>query len=147
MKYDERGRELPDPTPIAIPVGFNRPETLQEQIRRLVRNEFSQVAAATGFETFDEANDFDVPDADAELHATEYEMDPEVPNGKAGFERPQKGTEDADAGGKAKGDDVESDEPTRPGAKGQTPPGSGTPRPGPGDQVTPHGAAVPPRTA
>ncbi|AFS65320.1 hypothetical protein [Dragonfly-associated microphage 1] len=74
MKFDEKGRELPDPTPIEIPTGFRRPETLQEQIRRLIRSE--QFAAQMGrpdAESFEEANDFDVDD-DGELPVTQHEF-------------------------------------------------------------------------
>lgn len=47
----------------AIPVGSKRPETLQEQVARLVRHsEFAKEVAARGLETFEEADDFDVPD-------------------------------------------------------------------------------------
>lgn len=60
---DEQGRELPDPTPLEVPVGFKRPETLAEQVRRLVRSEhFNAEREALGEETFDEADDFDVDD-------------------------------------------------------------------------------------
>lgn len=62
MRYDEQGRELPDPTPVEIPVGFQRPESLQEQIKRLVRTELSAQAQAEGFESFEEADDFEVGD-------------------------------------------------------------------------------------
>lgn len=58
-----RRREKPDPTPMAIPIGFERPPTLAEQVARLVRNERLQAAlSASGRETFEEANDFDVGD-------------------------------------------------------------------------------------
>lgn len=62
MRYDEQGRELPDPTPVEIPVGFSRPESLQDQIKRLIRTELSMDAQAGGFESFEEADDFDVGD-------------------------------------------------------------------------------------
>jgi len=62
MRYDEFGRELPDTTPVARPAGFRPPPTLTEQIRRMVRGELSQQAAAAGQETFEEADDFDVDD-------------------------------------------------------------------------------------
>lgn len=58
--FDERGREVSDPTPVEIPVNFRRPETLQEQIRRLIRTEMSVQALNEGKETFDEADDFDI---------------------------------------------------------------------------------------
>lgn len=73
MKYDEKGRELPDPTPIAMPVGYHKPEPLIEQIRRLVKNELSRKAEADGFESFEEADDFDTGE-DAELRSP-YELD------------------------------------------------------------------------
>lgn len=58
-----RHYETPDPTPVAMPSGFKRPETLEERIRRLVRSErFNQDLDAAGLETFAEANDFDIPD-------------------------------------------------------------------------------------
>lgn len=60
MQFDERGREIPDPTPISRPVGFRPPPTLQDQIRAYVRNELSAQAASQGHETFEEADDFDV---------------------------------------------------------------------------------------
>lgn len=59
---DENGHEVGDPTPIAMPAGFKRPETLAEQVQRLVRTTISTEAAAQGDETFDEADDFDVDD-------------------------------------------------------------------------------------
>ena len=58
--FDARGREVSDPTPVEIPVNFRRPETLQEQIRRLIRTEMSAQALNEGKETFDEADDFDI---------------------------------------------------------------------------------------
>lgn len=56
------GREDNDPHPLAIPAGFNRPETLAEQVQRLVRGSISREAEEAGMETFEEANDFDIPD-------------------------------------------------------------------------------------
>lgn len=60
---DENGWEIPDPTPLRIPSGFKRPETLAEQVKRLVRNEqFQQAMADQGNETFEDSEDFDVDD-------------------------------------------------------------------------------------
>lgn len=61
-ELDLNGKEIPDPMQLRLPLGFKRPETLAEQIQRLVRGEVSRRAAAQGFETFEEADDFDVPD-------------------------------------------------------------------------------------
>lgn len=60
---DEHGHELLDPTPLAIPTGMKRPERLEDQIRRLVRDaRFQQALAEAGDETFEDADDFDVGD-------------------------------------------------------------------------------------
>lgn len=57
------GRENPDPTPMAPPVGYNRQPTLAERVREMVRSEKLRLEAeAAGAETFEEADDFDVPD-------------------------------------------------------------------------------------
>lgn len=68
-RLDEFGHEIPDPKPVAIPAGFKRPETLAEQVQRLVRTSISRQAAEQGFETFEESEDFDVDD----------EFDPSTP--------------------------------------------------------------------
>lgn len=57
------GREILDPTPMAPPVGYKRHPSLAEQIREMVRSErLAAEAAAAGYETFEEADDFDVDD-------------------------------------------------------------------------------------
>lgn len=61
LRYNERGEEIPDPTKPAVPLGFKKPESLTEQIRRLIRSEaFAREAERRGHETFEEADDFDV---------------------------------------------------------------------------------------
>lgn len=56
-------REELDPNPMEIPAGFKRPETLAEQIRRLVRSErFNEQMDANENDTFEEAEDFDIED-------------------------------------------------------------------------------------
>jgi len=60
--FDEQGREIPVRGKIAIPIGFHTPPSLQEQIRRFIRIEASNMAAAAGHETFEESDDFDVDD-------------------------------------------------------------------------------------
>lgn len=58
---DDNGYEIPNPVPTDLDVGL-RPPSLQEQIQRLVRNELSQQMATQGAETFEEANDFEMPE-------------------------------------------------------------------------------------
>lgn len=73
---DQYGREQPDPTPVAPPVGYKKVPTMVDHVRALVAHELSQAAAAAGHESFEEANDFDVGE--------EYE--PETPYEVAGYE-------------------------------------------------------------
>lgn len=63
MLYNERGEELPDPTPMEMPVGFSRPPTLSELVARLVIDPNTQAEIMrAGIESEEEANDFDVED-------------------------------------------------------------------------------------
>lgn len=58
MNFTNDGKEVLSQIPLSIPYDKTRPESLQEQIARMVRSEFSQMAHNNGEETFDEANDF-----------------------------------------------------------------------------------------
>lgn len=78
INFDKQGRELPDPTPVDIPAGFKRPETLAEQIKRMIRTDMSSFAESQGAESFEEANDFEVDEDDAEQHPTHHELHEEV---------------------------------------------------------------------
>lgn len=62
VRIDDKGREVLDTTPVTLPVRFRRGENISDQVQRLVAMELSKRAAAEGYETFDEANDFDVGD-------------------------------------------------------------------------------------
>lgn len=60
---DDRGRELPDPVPMAPPVGYRQPPTLADMIRRMVQSEVLRRAAAVEeFDSFEEAEDFEIED-------------------------------------------------------------------------------------
>lgn len=61
-KFDENGWEIPDTRPVARPAGFSQPVSLVDQMRSMVRRELSDRAQMQGFETFDEADDFEVGD-------------------------------------------------------------------------------------
>lgn len=74
---NERGQEVPENNPPAIPVKWRHPPTLQEQIQRMVAKEISEAAANAGHETFEEADDFDVDD-EPELKSP-YEIDEGLP--------------------------------------------------------------------
>lgn len=99
-KFDHRGHELPDPTPVAIPVGLKRPESLQDQIRRLVRNELSAHAVAHGRESFEEADDFEVED-DPPDPRTPWELDFDQLSEPSPHQAPR---DDGSGGGPARAD-------------------------------------------
>lgn len=60
---DDQGREIPDPRPLDVPIGFKKPETLADQIRRLIRSQqLSDLANSQDMDTFEEAEDFEIDD-------------------------------------------------------------------------------------
>lgn len=61
-RLDKDGREILDDTPMVVSSGLQRPLTLAEQVQRIVRSYSRNQAEADGFETFEEAEDFDVDD-------------------------------------------------------------------------------------
>lgn len=71
------GSELPDPRPVALPVGFERPETIQQMIRRLITDpRMREELSGGGAETFDEADDFEIPEDDTPRSPYEEQFDP-----------------------------------------------------------------------
>lgn len=58
-----RGQEIPDPTPMAPPVGYKKQKSMVDIVRDMVRSEhLRRDIAAQGFETFEDADDFEVGD-------------------------------------------------------------------------------------
>lgn len=83
-RHDERGREVLDPTPMAVPTHLRRPPTLQEQIRMMVRSEeLRRAVSDAGGETFEEADDFDVGDDFDPTSPYEEAFDPPVEEDRA----------------------------------------------------------------
>lgn len=61
----QKGREWLSPLELEPPIGYKKQKSLAEQIREQVRSEhLRQAALAAGAETFEEADDFDIPDDD-----------------------------------------------------------------------------------
>lgn len=79
-KHNANGEEILDPTPVALPIRFKRPTPLNERIKQMVAQEMSLAAQAAGEESFNEADDFNIPD-DPIDPSTPYEenFDPHVP--------------------------------------------------------------------
>lgn len=76
MPHDERGREIPDPTPVEVPLRFRGQESTDERIRRIIRETISRQAAESGWESFDDANDFEVdedPDPVSQYELTDMQ--------------------------------------------------------------------------
>lgn len=66
---------MPDPVPIAPPIGYKRQPTMVEIVRNAVRSERLKLEAEiAGFETFDESEDFDVGDMD-EMPRSQHEWE------------------------------------------------------------------------
>ena len=70
---DTYAEEVQSGEPVEIPLGFKTPETLEEQIKRLVRT----FTAETGVEveSLDEANDFAIPGEDEDYEEDDYIVD------------------------------------------------------------------------
>lgn len=82
-RLDGKGREILDPVPIAPPVGYVKQPSLAEQMRAMIRSENLRAhAEQQGFETFEEADDFDVgEDVDVVMQSPyefEEHFDPEL---------------------------------------------------------------------
>lgn len=65
MAFDVKKRgEVLDDTPVAIPLKYTRMSRHNETIRQMIRAELSRVADDNGFESFEDADDFEVDDLD-----------------------------------------------------------------------------------
>lgn len=86
-----RGHEVPDPTVVEPPLGYIHQPDVMEQMRRMVRQELSRIADAQEFETFEEADDFEIDD-DPVDYTSPYEefFDPSPggPHGPPGENNP-----------------------------------------------------------
>lgn len=115
---DALGREIPNSTPVAPPVGYKRAPSIAEQMRQMIKMA-SYEAAQSGAETEAEANDFDVgEDFEPESpYEHDFEIDPafemmlarqsappsqpEVPNPPASSVNGEKAAKASDVGQKA----------------------------------------------
>lgn len=74
---DKQGREWLDETPVSIPIPFTRPEPIHLRLRRIVEQYHQEMRDAEEYESFDDADDFDVGDGapSYEDKPSEYEQD------------------------------------------------------------------------
>lgn len=61
-RLDKNGKELPDSKPMVVPIDLRKPETIQQQVARLVTLKMIQTQSNVGKESFDDANDFNIDD-------------------------------------------------------------------------------------
>lgn len=74
------GRQVPDPTPIAPPIGYKKQPSMVEIVREMVRSErLKQEAEQAGMETFEESEDFEVGDEPFEELKSGFENDYDPP--------------------------------------------------------------------
>lgn len=74
-RLDGQGREIVDSRPMAPPIGFKPQESIFDQMRQLMRAA-SLEAAQAGDESFEEANDFYIPeDPGSRIPPSGYEWD------------------------------------------------------------------------
>lgn len=61
--YNKKGEELPDPRPTALHIDVEAEMPLHQKIMRAIQSDgWNRKMQEQGMETFEEANDFDVPD-------------------------------------------------------------------------------------
>lgn len=100
MKFDDRGRELPDDTPVEVPLNWKRPPSLREMIQQHIRTEMSLTAQGEGMETFEEADDFEVdedPDPLSQYELREMAEERPKPPAEAPKEKPPESAKSAEA--------------------------------------------------
>lgn len=73
--HNELGQEVPDPVPVAPPIGFVREPPLHERIRAMVQAEWLRAKEAKEVESPEEADDFRMPDDDDPREAR-YALEP-----------------------------------------------------------------------
>lgn len=61
-KLTSDGAEILDSTPMSIPLKFKKSESIDERVARILDHSHQKRLEEMGFETFDEADDFDIPD-------------------------------------------------------------------------------------
>lgn len=76
-RLTEDGREIPDPVPMAPPIGYQKQPSMVEHIRALVQSEHLRRAAIeAGAETFEEADDFEIGEDELPNTPWEAEFEP-----------------------------------------------------------------------
>lgn len=81
MKYwlknlTAKGEEILSSTPLAVPLGFKKPQSISDKIAEFVYNQrLQEKLDAAGVETFEDAEDFEIGDDFEALPPSKYEGD------------------------------------------------------------------------
>ena len=81
-----------DVTPVEVPLEYRHPPTIKEELQRYVRYEISRLGEKEGFETFEEADDFEMDDVEEPDWESEFEvvdMEDELPVSLDGAPSPE----------------------------------------------------------
>lgn len=76
---NEQGYEIPDNTPVELPSRLRVPQSRVDQIRGYIREEMSRSAAKDQQESFEEADDFNLPDGEDWFSPYEETFEPPSP--------------------------------------------------------------------
>lgn len=76
LYLDEYGREKPNPYPLEPPIGYKKQPTIAELMRQAIR-QASEEARSAGYETEEEANDFDIDDEFDPSTPYEHDFEPD----------------------------------------------------------------------
>ena len=112
IEHDDRGREIPDPTKMALPLRLQRAPSLAQEVRNMVRLEVSRAAEEAGLESFEDADDFDVDD-EGDLPFSPHEltdMQADAPSGER-YRQYLKETLNGESNSRDSGDDGSGDRP------------------------------------
>lgn len=73
--FNEKGEMIPENTPVELPIGYEHPEELKSMIRRMVTDAaFVAAQDAQGFDSEEEADDFDVMSEEDGEDRSEHEF-------------------------------------------------------------------------
>lgn len=91
---------IPDPVPIAPPIGYKKQPSMVEVVRSMVRSErLALEAELAGYETFEESEDFDVGDDDMPRSPHEFEDQPSIAEMRAAVAEARKSNKKPKEGG------------------------------------------------
>jgi hypothetical protein len=102
------GREVLDSVPLNANLNLNKPESITAMIKRLVKTHVSVLQESEGYESFEEAMDFDTGE-DAELK-TAYDIDEYLDSGYDNHDKESTSKDTDDSSGDTVNDSTDVEE-------------------------------------